>query len=543
MKGKLKWFKQKSIDDNLCAIALNLLYYLNVPFNKKYIRNFLYGHKLYPNLSSVKELLSNLNIDSLILKTRIEDLAKAPLPMIAYISKSKVFIVLLEVSNDIVKYIDAREGIMEEDIEVFDEKWSGHVLLAESNAESGKNQKKLNQKMRLNQLGFSGLIIFMFTLFGFSFFREHKEGLSTRFLLFVLNLSGLFLAIRIQNERWIKIVVEYLRFDHNFFFGGFHPNLGCNKSSFEVSFFSYKLNFEDLGSIFFLMSIILLGIQDVMSELSFLTFFHNTILLILILSYSYFIYDFIQTSRQICLPRLLLVLIMVLIYSFSSFWTLPEITNNSILLVSIYLAFICCLSITFIRIRDEFFEYVKLKNKATGLNYFLQSKMTMEQLLEEQKTIDSSSLRFLLSIGNLNSTKEVLVVIQPFIPLSKKFLKLAKKYSSANREYKFSFLIYSDTNEGLLFTKTIISQSRKYGVESGISLMLEWFEDVSPNVLNWHKQYFFNHDEHDFVNTQIDFWDKFVNTNLNRVPAIIIDGKLVPHTISFENFYAYFKRG
>ena len=152
------WIKQKNAKHNSIAVMQNLLHCMNVDVTNQTIEDLLQENPNYPSLASLSDCLSDLRIDNLPVRLDPEDLKEVTFPAIAHLESmpgfdeklaqpklseteesddNTNFVMVSEVNDSHVKYIHTKKGWISESKDIFLQKWSGIMLLAEKRADSG----------------------------------------------------------------------------------------------------------------------------------------------------------------------------------------------------------------------------------------------------------------------------------------------------------------------------------------------------------------------------------------------------------------------
>lgn len=102
----------------------------------------------YPSIKSISNFLKDINCNNLVVKLSLEQLPKIPLPAIAHLTKNNGhFVVLTEVTANSISYIDSEIGLVKEDFDEFQKKWTGVALLIKATERSGQANYKQERKI------------------------------------------------------------------------------------------------------------------------------------------------------------------------------------------------------------------------------------------------------------------------------------------------------------------------------------------------------------------------------------------------------------
>ena len=184
-------------DETATATLYALLKGLRAKVTRATVRESLLQHPDFPSLLSLSDVLTDWQIENTGLQLNTpEQLCELPLPFVAHLRKNNGWYVLvMALQGDSIIYTDNAEGRRTESLTDFEKKWSGGVLLAEANEQSGeaeytttRRQERLDEARLPFVLSSLGLIAFFVIL-------TVGDNLSTiDRLLFVTKLIGLGLS-------------------------------------------------------------------------------------------------------------------------------------------------------------------------------------------------------------------------------------------------------------------------------------------------------------------------------------------------------------
>ena len=127
-----------SIDSNIRKILSNVFKNLDIKYTKTYITEYFNTHPNFPSLKSITELLSEYNIESLVIKIDYKKLDQITFPAIALLedNKQKYFVAIKNVAEGQIEYFDSNNNVVIEKIIEFNNKWSGKIILIEKKSNS-----------------------------------------------------------------------------------------------------------------------------------------------------------------------------------------------------------------------------------------------------------------------------------------------------------------------------------------------------------------------------------------------------------------------
>ncbi|UHG94636.1 vitamin K epoxide reductase family protein [Spirosoma oryzicola] len=184
-------------DDNVINTLYRLLQTLNAKVTRKTLREKILQHPDFPSLLSMSEVLSSWNIDNAALQLHtVEQLREIPLPFVTQLkNKGGWYILVNQIHDEYIQYTDSEQGDITLLISDFEEKWTGIVLLAETDEQSGEVDYNIKrQKERLSSLREPFLLVgILLVLFAILIIGRSSYSASDWLLLFT-KISGLFLT-------------------------------------------------------------------------------------------------------------------------------------------------------------------------------------------------------------------------------------------------------------------------------------------------------------------------------------------------------------
>ena len=126
------WVKEQRDVDSTVAAAANFLHALGVPVALQQLGSRVRTHPRFPKLAALIDSLEEAGAPVQAVGGDVEELPTAPMPAIAHVNDNGQprFVVLVEVADGAVRYIDSRVGPVRTDLEEFGKLWSGVLLIA-----------------------------------------------------------------------------------------------------------------------------------------------------------------------------------------------------------------------------------------------------------------------------------------------------------------------------------------------------------------------------------------------------------------------------
>ena len=141
--------------DNATTTLIRLLKALSIKVTSSTARHTLEGHPEFPALSSMSDALDRWHVANAAFRLgTVEQLRELPLPFLVHQDQQGGwFRLITHIEGDKLSYWDSDKGTGQQSLANFERTWSGVVLVAETNADSGEtNYASENRKERLDAL-------------------------------------------------------------------------------------------------------------------------------------------------------------------------------------------------------------------------------------------------------------------------------------------------------------------------------------------------------------------------------------------------------
>ncbi|MFO0320879.1 MAG: vitamin K epoxide reductase family protein [Bacteroidota bacterium] len=300
---------------NLTSVASHFLQKIKVPVSQKSLDSLFFTNPYYPSLYSLNNVFNKFKIDNKSLKVELEQLDDLPLPFLThyYIEEigAKDFINVTDVTEDSVTYFYKKEITIAKN--VFLEKWSKIVFLAQPNNESKDVDYDKNKKEEVNNKVKSLLLAAGYgfvLLFGLYFFIASSNDFVGAIMFVFSVLIGLIISVLLliyevdKSNDFVKSICE----------GGVKTNCDAVLTSSESKLFS--ISWSEYGFFYFgfLALYLLIPFSSFLEKKPIITYL--SILTSFYIPFS--IYYQYKIVKQWC--RLCLMIQTVLLFNF--IWTL-----------------------------------------------------------------------------------------------------------------------------------------------------------------------------------------------------------------------------
>jgi uncharacterized membrane protein len=272
------WYKQKSNADHLIAVIYNLCQLLRIPVTLTGIRSAVKSHPNYPSLLSIAQSLERFGINNEALKGTVNDLSEDDYPSIAHL-KSDQFIIIEEIDQEGVQFIDPAKGRIYCILEDFEKIWSGVLLRVTIGQKAGEKDFPLKRKKEIYSnirkiLVLPALILLITAIFSYGLRGVANSG--KLLALWGVKLSGLFICLTLFNE---SPIMQYAC--------AFGKKVNCRRVLNSPAGKLFGISMSELGIFYFSSGLLTLLLMHYMEQVE-LTIFLLAILNLLTLPYTIF---------------------------------------------------------------------------------------------------------------------------------------------------------------------------------------------------------------------------------------------------------------
>lgn len=412
------------IEDNLTLVNVTqyTLRKLKLKISEDTIQELLLKHPDYPNIISLSDALNKQRIENKVVRINSSQILELEPNFFAHlVGHGLVFVI--ELKNQRIKYFACNHGIVEEEFNVFNTKWNGIVLLLdyskaieEENFRQNKAIKLFkNIRLQLGAINTSALLlVFIFI-----------NGVSIPSLMFLTKLIGLTLCMVLA-----ALVIKKNNFASRYCQIG--KNFNCNDvlTSPGSKFLGF-ISFSDIGMIYFGSGAITILFALICSQInSFLS-------LLILLSFSsipYILYSIFYQSvllKKWCILCLSIIATLCVEVVLSIIYILNhDLVNFSLFEVSIFILWICLSILSWSYLKEILNKGESLDRYKYPFYRISNNKIVFAALHQNSVKISMPpESNYLITIGNLNSEHNILMVLNPFCP------RCAKEFNTVIRIY------------------------------------------------------------------------------------------------------------
>ncbi len=484
------------------------------------VRESLLQHSDFPSLLSLSEILTDWQIDNTALQLNTtEQLRELPLPCIAHLRKNNGWYILVTaLQGDTITYTDTANGRTTESLTDFERKWSGVVLLAETNEQSGEIDYTLHRRHEiLDELRAPFLLAGAVLIFLFAILSVAKDLASTDWLLLLtkstgLTLSGLLVAKQLGSKN--ALTDRLCRINSK-------TNCDDVLNSPAAKLWGW-LNWTDVGLLYFasgLLTVLLIGIQP-----NVLPMLHG--LALLALPYTLFsVYYQARVLRQWCplclgVQGILLAEGILAVIQINS-W--PDSVQPYMLIISAFLLptlawiFVKHLLINLRESRQEHEELIWLKRNPDLFRALLMQQPQMPPIPDNLYPI---------VLGNLDAEHTITMVTNPYCGPCARTHKEVEELVKRNNNVKVTIIFACDGATGAATQVAVHAMALTQQNKTAVALA-NWYEDKGMDFDAWVKKYPVISDSIDWlavVNKHND-WCRIAD--IKSTPTLFVDGYLM----------------
>lgn len=140
-------FRFLQTKDNPVLATYEFLKMIGAKVTKKTIEENLKNHPDYPSLLAIRDTITDLQIESIVIRIPTEQIEEVQTPFLVFLTTNGgIFATVREVKNNIVEWLHPSFGMKRESVENFRKRWNGIVVAAEINKKSGEKNYLSNRK-------------------------------------------------------------------------------------------------------------------------------------------------------------------------------------------------------------------------------------------------------------------------------------------------------------------------------------------------------------------------------------------------------------
>lgn len=503
---------------------VTILELLRVKHTKSYSNKYFNEHPYNANLLGLSKMLSDYNIRNIALeiKDKKHGIFSLNFPFIAFISND--FVTVLKIGTEKIYYIWRGIKVIDP-LDEFIDRWSGIVLIAESDETSIEPNYNENKKNELFAIGMKNILLIGISIFlGFSFYSNYSQYNLGYILILILNLIGVFIGsllvlkqMHIQSRYADKICL-------------FIKNNDCNNIlDSKASKFLGLIGWSEIGLSYFISNtLIMIFIPKFIIYLSFIN--------ICVLPYSFWSIWYQKVKvKQWCTLCIIVQLLLWLIFSANLGFSIIQVPTYNIfdllLLGSIY---IVPLSIIFV-----FLPKLIDGNKVVEITHSINSLKMKDEVflavLRQQPHYEVDKFTSSILFGNTESRNLITILSNPHCgPCADLHNRVEALMDQLGNNVCLQY-IFTSFNGYESSARFLISAYFNNNSDYAKISYSKWFKGEKYYIEETLNKYGYDIDN---VNTikeseKHDNWNKL--NRIGQTPTILINGYILPVEYMIED--------
>jgi uncharacterized membrane protein len=528
-------FKDNSEKDNAIVAVEQFIKQLKVPITSKEIQRKLTWQTNYPSLQSVKTFLSQIDVDSIIIEADKERLSEMPQTLLCHFNNSNggEFRTLISHSSSQVSLLSMNDTEEIISVQAFKSNWSGIVLLAEKNENSGSNKFKIENRMAFFEDAYFYLIpsfIFLFSTIILFFNANNFSGYTIVkvFLLNIFEWLGLVLSILILKNSvdGESNVLNKLCFKNK-------TNKDCNQLFTSKGAFLFGISLSEIGFLWFASTT--MYALFVPQGVYFLCLLFCSALLIL--PYSLF-YQW-RVAKQWC-SICLLVMAIIFAQSLIGFSILfnQTILNISTLNIIYFLISFCVISLIWLTIKRKVYSYQYLLIAETNYHKLKYNKKIFEVIQQSNNLLlFNSNCGIVLRNESIVVEDLILIISLSCNPCSDAFVSLTKMVAKGTKINSKIIISFPNDQANTYYKCASILYSifKNNGTDEFQKALNFWYNNSHKDFNKFTKEYSENVIDRKYDSELESMVQWNLKNNISVTPTWFINGKELDEQYSLED--------
>ena len=530
-------------------IMRKLLQCLQVSVTSEKLRNVI-SEQLYEGSAlAITDILNDLHIDSKVFQLNREDIQYVDCPVISHITESEnnMFIVIVEISNEKVKYYDPaiNKNVLEKKSTFF-EKWTGAVIIPLMNEQArDSDYSKLigaeKLKQHIDNGIYAGIAICMAVIF-LQTLRGHSHCLAIWTLLFSVKMIALLIVSQI-----VKIELG----ESNMLIAKVCKTSNCGKVLHSKASRPFSwLTMGDAGAVYFGSGVFILLIAP------FTNFLTDCVYMLCVLN----LFTLPYTLFSICYQRFVLKtwcpfclsVMGILWIEFFLGLTVPWATifsfSVAIMLLSVFT--VTAVTVGWLLLRKMLASTDLTDNMRKYVNTVKKDIELFNAVLSNRNTIpELSSFSNEIVLGNEVAKNTLIAVISPnchtcvalyesiqrFLAFHSDLVKVILRFRTKDKE---------DDDWEIQIIDSLLTLNMAGSKEKALSFLEEWFKMDHHHIDTWKKRCRLGNlvvsDDAKQLRKQYQEW--LLSVDINEAPFVILNNKQVPRYYTFNDVKYFLKK-
>lgn len=522
----MKVYKQSQNIDNVYAVCVNLVSILKLNVTEESIRGIT-NHSQYPSMSSIIDLLNDWNVSAFGVRIDSSMLTDIPYPAIAHFDKhGGHFVVLTKFEDGQLSYIDPEIGTVTEMLKDFDKRWSGVVLLMETNDQSGEEEYKQKRREKIVDQGGRGFsMVLSICLLVLPTFRMNTSAIG----IYLLNILGTFLTVLLLQKQFNfagSLVESFCKL-------GSRSDCDSVINSPASKLFGV-IHLSEVGLSYFVGSVLSIALAALFSVSAEPYLFVFT-LVATVFSFFAIYYQAVVIKKWclLCLTVVFVIWLQAILFFISPPVLVLDLNSSSVLFIGFSFPLIFWLSV-----RNRFIDSFKVANLQRNLNRFLKNDRVFLKLLEDQPCVDFGQFSHELQSGSINAPIQLVVVSNPQCGRCAYTHSVLESLKDAldeklNIVYRFAVKTNDKSTVSYQMLESLFSIRQQESNERALAALSGWYQ-ANGRLEVWKNQFSQQHQPKNNRISEIllehEQW--CTRVVIQKTPSIIINGKMLPEEFS-----------
>lgn len=517
--------------DNSISVLTLLLKHLEVKVTSTSIAEELEKHPDHPSLFAINDVLNHWRVPNEAFKIDFEDLQEVPGPFLVHMSSNQGEFAVLHNLNDGSIYLSNERWTNHKmNIDEFKRYYTGNVLVAEADSESGETAYIHKKRAQLiNSLRYPLLIGCAMVLLIISLLK-HSEFINTlswqTIALALTKISGLITSILLL----IHSIDSNNPFTERLCTG---EKNNCNAIlSSEAAKVTQYLTWSEVGFFYFSGSCLALLFNTQSSSL----LQSLAVMNLLCLPYTFYsIYYQWKVAKQWCVfCTTVQALLWVEFFAFIPYLlkpvVVPELSDVSALLICFLLPVIL-----WIFLKPFLLKSIKIAPLKEELKQFKYNSKLFNETLKEQKRQELLHESDTIILGNAEAENTITIVSNPYCQPCSKAHKVLNEWLSEKESFKLQFVFTGNNDDKDPRTKVArhLHQLDKEDTASVKRAMHDWYEHKYKSFESWVEAYpVRDHGNFPCLEKQKAWCD---SARIEGTPTIFLNGYQLPGLWQLED--------
>lgn len=525
---------------NIDFVIIKICKELNIQIQPGFVQVQTSEHPDYPSMLTIADVLKSLNIESISIKTSINQIENLSFPAIAQleIKNKKYFTVFTEINNNHITYFDPIFKISKKvKMSELDGIFTGYIMLVESDkilVENNSNKINAESKNKNLQDLFRILLPFLILLYCFISFAKIGLTFLPEFIYFIITLIGVGISILML---WYEIDQYNPAFR---LICGQSKRTNCGAIMHSKGSRILGVKWSNIGFVYFIGTILFFLFMGYYNQQKMLFLFWLNLFSILFIPYSLiYQYKIVKQWCNLCLLTLITLSIQFVVLYFGIIYK-----ANFLLTISFETFFTAAFSFYIPIIFLYFIVPELMKNKENKSIKRQMTKLKLDYsvfnvLLEQEKQVQEPKSGLGITLGNPNALIKIIKVCSPYCnPCAISHMQL-ENLLEKNNNISLQIIYNSSINDDDRSSKPVkhfLSIASKDNENFTKQVLDEWYQNDDKNYQEFAEKFKINSADLESNNENIIAMKEWCeNAEIFSTPTLFINGKKLPNIYSIND--------